>query len=700
MTRIPECQAQLDALTHKYLSDPEPSGNGHRASGPPPDLSDEEVIDLCRKAKNSPKFSDLNDAGDTSLYEGDDSRADLALMSMYAFYTQHPAQLERLFDNSALGQRPKWKNRPDYRRRTIEKVLKGPGETYTPPPKERTEISEEPREKPRLGGESPNIKRIPFRNTTDLGNAERLVDMHGEDLRYVHDWGRFIVYDGQRWGMDRNGTVKQRAKDTVRSIYHEAGDATDADARRDLVNHAKRSEAQSRIEAMISLAKADVPILPEELDADPWLLNVENGVVELRTGEMRSHRREDYVTKIAGTYYNPDATAPNFEAFLERVLPSESLRRFVQRAVGCSLTGDVSEQALLFLHGAGANGKSTLINVILALLGEYGQQAAPELLTAKAGTHPTELADLKGTRFAACVEVEDGRRLAESLVKQLTGGDRIKARFMRQDFFEFDPTHKIFLAANHKPTIRGTDHGIWRRIKLVPFEVTISKEEQDPSLFEKLRQELPGILAWAVKGCLDWQEHGLDEPEEVRKATDAYRAEMDVLAAFLDECCMLSPSARTRAKALYAAYRGWCEANGEHAEKQKSFGMRLTERGFERRRSAPDGGYEWHGIGLLYEGCDPDPLKKTNTLNDPEPKSDITTENGAHVAQTRNSVQYGSVEDVSSVKAPADGCIETKATRTRRRPTPEKETQVQKLITEGMEPGIARAEVLKEEEIL
>jgi putative DNA primase/helicase len=612
--RIPERQAQLDALVAKYLreraSGPETNGwhtNGDASQGALL-MSDDTIIERCRRARNGAKFERLFDRGDTSEYGGDSSRADSALASLMAFYTDDPGQLDRLFRQSAL-MRSKWDERRGartYGRRTIEHVLANRTESYTPP-----------REGP-AGGQAPlstngrtdNCPPDRF-NLTDLGNALRLVDRHGEDLRYVHAWDRWLVWTGSRWEQDRTGEVERRAKETVRSIYAEASSTEDPQDGKALGDHATRSAAKGRIEAMIALARSEpgIPAVPEQLDADPWLLNVRNGTVDLRTGELQPHRREDLITKIAPVQYAPGAAAPTWEAFLERVLPGEELRRFVRRVIGYALTGDVSEQVLIFLHGAGANGKSTLINAVLAMLGDYGQQAAPELLTVKGASHPTELADLLGTRFAASVEVEDGRRLAESLVKQLTGGDRIKARFMRQDFFEFDPTHKVFLAANHKPTIRGTDHAIWRRIKLVPFDVTIPKAEQDPRLFEKLQAELSGILAWAIRGCLEWCRDGLGEPEEVRAATEGYRAEMDVLAAFIEERCVEYPDATATAKALWDAYKGWTGESGEDHGTQRRFGMRLTERGFERRRITSGerkGTYEWVGIGLIYPGEPPD----------------------------------------------------------------------------------------------
>lgn len=464
-------------------------------------------------------------------------------------------------------------------------------------------------------------------NLTDLGNSERFIGDHGKDVRYCHPWGKWLLWTGTRWALDENGQVHQLAKRTVRRIYEEAAKAENDERRKELAKHAAKSEAEARIQSMLGLAKSDVPISPRELDADPWLLGVPNGTIDLRTGELRYHRREDLITKLSPVEYDPEARAETWEVFLERVLPSEKLRQFVQRLSGYVLTGDVSEQILPFLHGAGANGKTTFLNAILEVAGDYGQQAPPDLLLAKRGSHPTELADLFGARLVAAVEIEDGRKMAEGLVKQLTGGDRIKARRMREDFWEFAPTHKVFLGANHKPEVRGTDHAIWRRIKLIPFDVTIPKSEQDPKLSEKLTSELPGILAWAVRGCLEWQREGLGEPEEVTAATQGYRAEMDVLAAFIDECCVVRPDATAASKALYETYTTWSDENGERAEKQRSFGARLTERGFERGRGSGNIHIRL-GIGLRTDrepnpngGSDPSPPES-------DPKSDLTSAKG------------------------------------------------------------------------
>jgi putative DNA primase/helicase len=263
--------------------------------------------------------------------------------------------------------------------------------------------------------------------------------------------------------------------------------------------------------------------------------------------------------------------------------------------VGHGLTGDVSEQALWFFYGTGANGKSTFLATILALLGDYAMQAVSDLLMVKHHeSHPTERADLFGKRFVATIETEEGKRIAEALMKQMTGGDKVRARKCFKDFFEFDATHKIVLAANHKPTIKGTDHANWRRIKLVPFTVTIPDEEKDKELPQKLKNELPGILAWAVRGCLDWQKYGLGEPEEIKAATDKYRVEQDSVEGFIKECCAIHPEFRVKASTLFGAYETW---SGDKLMTLRAFGDRLREKRFESKRGH-GGAYFWHGIAL------------------------------------------------------------------------------------------------------
>ncbi len=375
----------------------------------------------------------------------------------------------------------------------------------------------------------------------------------------------------------------------------------DDKTRKDMYSWARSSNSASGIRNMIAMAKSDLAIGPEELDTDPWLFNVENGTIDLRTGKMREHRKEDFITKLAPVVFDPAATCPRWEKFLRTIFQGkEDLVGYVQRLVGCCLTGVVEEHMLPFLYGTGANGKSTLCETVLKLMGpDYAMKAAPDLLMAKRGeTHPTDRADLFGKRFVACIETEEGRRMAEALTKELTGGDRVRARRMREDFWEFTPTHHVWLAGNHKPAITGADHGIWRRVKLIPFDVVIPEDQQDKKLPAKLVAELPGILNWAIAGCLAWQRDGMQEPEIVRAATAEYSTEMDEVGQFIEEHCELGPDLMAPATELYEAF---LKQTGNTRISQQTFGSRLRQKGFERGRitsGVNKAKHGWRGLRL------------------------------------------------------------------------------------------------------
>lgn len=440
-------------------------------------------------------------------------------------------------------------------------------------------------------------------HNTELGNARRLVEQHGADLRYCSALG-WLAYDGTRWRRDDTGEVERRAKQTVMNLYREAADEPDEERRKALVAHARRSETNKQLTAMINIAKSEpgIPVRVDELDRDPWALNVLNGTLDLRDGSLRPHRRDDLITKLAPVAYDSAATCPLWLSFLNRIMGgNRELIGFLQRMFGLCLTAVISEQVLFMLYGTGANGKSTTVNTILAVLGDYGRMAAPGLLLKKRHEgHPTERADLYGARLVASVEVDRGRALAEALVKEMTGGERMKGRFMFRDFFEWTPTHKLILCCNHRPTIRGTDNAIWRRVRLVPFTVTIPEDERDNDLGDKLQAEAAGILRWAIDGCLAWQRDGLGAPDEVVSATEAYRAQMDVLGVFLCERTYQGPNATCTVKELYDAYKGWCDTNGERAETKNDLNNLLAERGFIPRRTGSRGRF-WQGLGILTE---------------------------------------------------------------------------------------------------
>lgn len=422
--------------------------------------------------------------------------------------------------------------------------------------------------------------------TTDLGNGERFFAQHHPIARYSFRRSVWYTWVGTHWQQDELGHSHRLASRTVRSILQEAAAEPEPSRRKALAKWARDSESQSRRDAMLRSAAEHMPIDETQFDRDPWQLNCLNGVVDLQSGRLLPHDSHMSLSKCCHVSYDPAAQCPRWREFLDRIMGGrQSLVEFLHRALGYSLTGRVSEDSLFFLYGIGRNGKSTFIRTIKMIMGDYSCQAVHDLLLAKhAPQHPTELANLFGRRFVAAVEAGAGRSFDEALVKQLTGGDAITARRMREDFWEFTPTHKIWLAANHKPVVKGGDVGIWSRLKTIPFEVVIPEDQQDKRLDEKLQQEAAGILAWMVEGCLAWQRDGLGEPAEVRAATGNYRAEMDVLRGFIEDCCAVDDAASCPAADLYAEYMRWCLEEGEKAESKRGFGVRMEERGFRRCR--------------------------------------------------------------------------------------------------------------------
>lgn len=416
----------------------------------------------------------------------------------------------------------------------------------------------------------------------DAGNGQRLVTRHGRDLRYCHAWRAWLVWDGNRWRRDDSAEVRRRALDTAAAVYTEAAAEDDPDRRKLIGKWAQRSHAASSVREMVFIAEAhaDVVVRPDELDADPWLLTVANGTLDLRTGQRRPSRREHLITRLAPVEHDPAGACPTWADFLAQVIPDDGLRQLVQRAVGSSLTGIVREQRFFVLHGSGANGKSTFIEIVRALLGDYAVATPAEtLLVSRNEGIPNDLAALRGARFVSAVESDDGRRLSESTVKALTGGDTVTARFMRGEFFSFTPELKLWLATNHLPTIGSTGEAIWRRLQPVPFEVTIPESDRDPRLPERLRAELPGILNWAIDGCRAWDRDGLGRSTRADQATVHYRADQDVLGAFLAEECVIATAAQVRLKALHEAHSAWAQSNGERSLGTRALASRLRERG-------------------------------------------------------------------------------------------------------------------------
>ncbi|MBT3271267.1 hypothetical protein HN371_29285 [Candidatus Poribacteria bacterium] len=441
---------------------------------------------------------------------------------------------------------------------------------------------------------------------TDTGNAELIVRLFGDRIRYDFDLERWHLWDGIRWRADRQDDVSLLAKAAARRRYEiadtaSAGSESEAKARATQMKFARGSENETKIRAALSRASAERPVKTggEDWDRDPLLLGVRNGTVDLRTGRARDSRIEDYITLIAVVDYDAQASCPRWLEFLDEVFDGDKeLIAYIRRAVGYCLTGSVTAHCFFLCHGAGRNGKSVFLNVVGSLLGEY---AAVTPFTTLEATHSyassatPELADLRGKRFVSARETQEMRRLDEARVKMLTGGDPITARLLYRDLFTFMPQFKVWLAVNHKPVIKDTSEGMWSRVRFLPFTVSF-KGREDHDLERKLMAERAGILNWAIQGAVEWAQNGLQDPEVVLTATREYRDESDVVGNFLEECTHAAANGKVSAKALYAAYRRWCDAYRETALKQKSFGARLTERGLERERSGAGMGYA--GIGL------------------------------------------------------------------------------------------------------
>lgn len=447
----------------------------------------------------------------------------------------------------------------------------------------------------------------PDAETTDYGNGRRLVEQHGADLLYVPRGEGWHVWDGARYAPDDTGRVEQMAKATALTLFeeHKRLATKDANRARLMARHAQRSLNVAGIDAMLKSASTEPEIVAaiSDLNPDPFALNVQNGTVNLRTGGIEPHDRESLHTKVCPVTFDRLATCPIWEAFILRAMGGDAEKvAYLQRVIGYALTGDTREQAIFILLGSGGNGKTTLVELLMWLLGGYALKIPTETLMAKRGgsTIPNDIAQLPGIRFVAANETSQGRRLNEALVKDLSGGDTITARFMRREWFHFKPTHKTFAYGNYRPVITGTDDGIWRRIRLIDFGPRIPEEERQKGFELVLRTEGPGILAWAVEGCLRWLTDGLNEPQSVIDATAEYRAEMDVIAGFIEACCETHAKYKEKGADLYSAYQGWCADNGEEPMTSTAFGNELHRHSFEKWKA--NSAIWRRGVKLTKEG--------------------------------------------------------------------------------------------------
>lgn len=417
---------------------------------------------------------------------------------------------------------------------------------------------------------------------SDSALALRFCEAHSGYTRYVAAWGRWLFWDGQSWGFD--GTL--RVFNLVHNVCRVAAAETDKPG------VARAVTSSKTVAAVVTLARSDPRIAAtvEQWDRDPWAMCTPGGTLDLKTGQLRPSRAADYATKIAAAA--PGGECPRWLEFVDRVTGGDvDLKLYLQRACGYMLTGVTVEHAMFFLYGLGSNGKSRFIEAVAGVVGSYHTVAPIETFTASPhDRHPTELANLQGARLVTSMETEEGRRWAESRIAALTGGDKISARFMRQDFFEFTPTFKLVIFGNHKPGLRTVNEAIRRRMNLIPFEVTIPKVERDLELGEKLKGEWPGILAWMVRGCIEWQRSKLLPPAAVVEATEKYLDEEDTFKAWFEECCARDAGAFTPTAWLFNSWKMWAKRSNEWEGPQKKFTQRLVSEGFASEKSRPASG--------------------------------------------------------------------------------------------------------------
>jgi putative DNA primase/helicase len=422
---------------------------------------------------------------------------------------------------------------------------------------------------------------------TDVGNAESFHQLHGRDFIFIKEKKIWVKFDGVRW-VEAKGEAKRAMIETMRSKSKLAMNSfpSDSEQMKRIVKWCLASESKFRLTGAMDIATIYNSKNHNDFDKDPLLLCCKNGVVDLRTGKLRPSAPEDMLQRSTNLIYDSAAKCPRWIQFLEEIFKRDKeLIDFIQRAIGYTLTGLTREQCLFLLYGTGANGKSVFLGVLEEMLGEYG--LTTPFSTFKENNYdgiPNEVARMAGARFIKSVEIKEGASLNEERIKSLTGGDRVTARFLHCEYFEFDPIAKFWIAVNHKPVVRGTDDAIWRPIRLIDFEETFPPERRDKDLLDKLRRELPGILNWAIEGCLKYQEKGLEPVEKVRRATEQYRSESDIINQFLQEKTIEKAGARAIGSDLYNTYKSWCAENGEQALNSTQFGRRLTEKGFEKEK--------------------------------------------------------------------------------------------------------------------
>ena len=594
---IRDCTESIKILHSKYLPTEIPKIEARPVQQI--DLDDTEIINKARNCKSGYLFSALYEGNWQGMYTSQ-SEADLALCNQLAFWTQKNAdQIDRIFRSSGL-MRAKWDSKRGamtYGEITVGKAVSGCSDVYDPQRyADDTSLAFSIFKSGEMRAE------IPHKNydMTDTGNAHRLYDKFSDVLRYSYNRKKWYFWDGKSWRLDESGEVKKLADVVCEDLKREAFQEQDDDIQKEKLKWANRTASSKNKEAMVKECQHldKIPASPESFDGYTDYLNVQNGIVNLRNGELLPHDHNFMMSKICYAEYDTSGEVPvMWLQFLDDVTNGDKeLQLYIQKCVGYSLSGSNREQCAYFLYGMGNNGKSTFLDTIADILGSYAANTQPESIMLKRfgnDTANSDIARLKSARFVTCEEPTEGVRLNEGLLKQLTGGSKITCRFLYGDEFEYTPEFKIWIATNHKPVIRGTDVGIWRRIKLIPFEVNIPAHKVDKNLKYKLRKEAPQILAWAVQGCILWQKEGMCEPACVLDAVKEYKQEMDLLASFIEQCIIIDYDTKIAmtAQELFRLYMRWAKTNNEYEMSSNKFFREIGKRLPEKKRS---------GSGIFY----------------------------------------------------------------------------------------------------
>ncbi len=571
---------KLGFLHKKYIGTPTQQEKTNMSSGLGNDLSIEEIIDIAKKSKNGLRFTTLYE-DDWSQFYTSQSEADMAFASDLAFWTARDyKKMDKIFRRSSLH-RDKWdEKRGDqtYGEITLQRAIDTCTNEFIPPQ------SDDDFNLYILEDSVQEVKKEVFSHD-DTGNAERLKNHFGSLIRYNFTAKKWMYYDGQIWTVDNSGRMKTLADEVVKRMKSEKivvpEGVDEEDAIKARQKHTKYSRNSTGKNNMLKECEHLLPISPDKLDKDLDVFNIQNGYIDLKTGVLKEHDKSRFFTRISNTEYTDTADSPEWDKFLNDIfLGNKNLINYIQRAIGYSLSGYTKEQVMFVLYGNGRNGKSVFLDILNEVFGTYAMNIKPDaIMVTKTSSDATpEIAKLDGARLVTTTEPNEGERFDEGLIKQLTGGDKVTARKLYENEFDFMPQFKLWMATNHKPYIRGRDEGIWRRMVIIPFERKVPIDEIDYELTNKLKSELSAIMNWCVEGYLEWQKHGLSEPELIKSQRDIYRTEMDSIQAFIEECCVNDELEKTQASELFAAYDSWARENNQHRMSSTKFGREIAKR--------------------------------------------------------------------------------------------------------------------------